>query len=331
MSAPDLERLLPVLKKLREDTADTLARFFAKSDPEATYTAHQHAMLMRQLDDAIKVAERRIPWAMQMDVHTGVIMHGPEAIRNVAKMIVAGEKHFGASPSGLRLDVGRIMSSSTEALMHRHARSAVRYAGRVGASIKQDMLLGVVKGEGVGQIARRLLRGDYQRTKGDPEKVGEAIARKQFFRNQADAERLVRTEMNHAYNYLQDEALDDLNEDDPGWGKMWDATKDRRTCPECYAMHGEVRPVNVAYSCGVMFPPLHPNDRCSSIPWRLNWPRDKFAGEYREEKIAVRGLDRAARKIQKIEAPVDVDIAFDAKAEDRLQRARAKLRAAREK
>jgi len=49
--------------------------------------------------------------------------------------------------------------------------------------------------------------------------------------------------------------------------KQWLTAYDDRVCPECDSMNGEVTPIGQSFSSGELMPPLHPNCRCTAIPY----------------------------------------------------------------
>lgn len=87
------------------------------------------------------------------------------------------------------------------------------------------------------------------------------------------AEMIARTEIMGASNAGQVEAWRQAREVgavDPELVKEWITTPDDRLCPECEPMDGQQAAVDVAFSGGVMNPPLHPSCRCAV---GLNPPR----------------------------------------------------------
>ena len=44
--------------------------------------------------------------------------------------------------------------------------------------------------------------------------------------------------------------------------KTWVTSEDERTCPRCFALHGEEQPIGEMFSAGVMMPGLHCSCRC---------------------------------------------------------------------
>lgn len=74
------------------------------------------------------------------------------------------------------------------------------------------------------------------------------------------AVRLIRTEANHAYNSAELKAYEE--EDVEQYQFL--ATLDNRTCEVCGKLDGKVFNVSEA-KVGINYPPLHPNDRCTTV------------------------------------------------------------------
>jgi len=75
------------------------------------------------------------------------------------------------------------------------------------------------------------------------------------------AARLIRTEANHAYNAAELE----VDKAEGVERYRYIATLDSRTCDVCGRLDGKTFPVDEAET-GVNFPPMHPNDRCTTAP-----------------------------------------------------------------
>ncbi|MEO0852097.1 MAG: minor capsid protein [Cyanobacteria bacterium J06648_11] len=71
------------------------------------------------------------------------------------------------------------------------------------------------------------------------------------------AEAIARTETNRAFNNAATQRYIDAGMT----GFIWIITKDDRLCPYCAPRGGR------AYPLGAQSPPLHPNCRCSQLPW----------------------------------------------------------------
>jgi len=74
------------------------------------------------------------------------------------------------------------------------------------------------------------------------------------------ATRLVRTETNRSYNAAEKLAYEETEIDE----YRYLATLDSRTCEVCGALDSKVYPVKSAKE-GLNYPPMHPNDRCTTV------------------------------------------------------------------
>lgn len=258
LSAPDLKILMPVLIDVREELAIKLEKIFLAGEKKS-WTLQQHLGTMKQIDaifDKVKSLPKSV--TKQLQAQTNKI--GTKATQNLLKMAKASKKQ----DIILRIPAAKIILNAQHSVYAKHHTSSLRYAGRVGERMRHAFGLGLLKGESVDDIATRLL-GLKEKSK-SAGKNAETIAQDNYLKNKADATRLVRTELNSTYNRIQMDTLHRVNSDDPGWRKMWDATLDLRVCVVCRGVHGEIRPLNANFSCGVPFPPVHPNDRCAIIP-----------------------------------------------------------------
>lgn len=276
LSVPELMRVLPVLRKARDEAARGMANFLRKAKGTTPYDMHQHRLLMAQLQPAITTIEHKLPFAMQSDLVKEGAAISKAGLVNIQKQAELGLKTFRDSAHTLHLDEAKILLDSNHVLMQRYPRSAARYAGNAGKWVQNQMAVGLVRNETVDQMTRRLLRGGdvtYERAeKNGPGGIGDAFGDRFYWRNRSDAERVVRTELVNAYGEVQNQALEEANRDDYGWLKRWDASNDRRTCPWCSELDGNtVRPEEGFYG-GFDHPPAHPFCRCCIVAWRQEWP-----------------------------------------------------------
>lgn len=269
---PHLGEIVVLLKDVRGDVASGLAELTEKYGFEQKYSIHKHRELMYQLDDAIKATEKQLPLVAKSALQKSTAKTAQQSIANLQQMVDEGAKKFGGVVSNLRIPLAKALNTVEDSLARRHASSAERYAGSVGQRVRREMAIGAIKGESIGQTAKRLLKIPQAFSlEKDADLVAPSMAQKQFFRNKADAERLLITEQSHAYNQAQIASLGELDKEDPGWKKMWDATIDKRTCAACRAMHREIVAWNALFSCGLQGPPLHPYCRCVIVPVRDGW------------------------------------------------------------
>jgi len=206
---------------------------------------------------------------MLKELRSGQVRTGKMSIDKLRVMVEEGEKRFSGAVSNLRIPVVKVLTSVQRTMMGRYEHRSDRYAGELGRRIRNDLAVGVIRGESVREMSKRLLGTKAEKM--SPTDIADDIADKQFFRGYHDAERLVRTEMVNAYTETQVESLGEMNEDDPGWKKMWDAANDDRVCDDCDDLDGVVVDHDESFPGGIQGPPLHPNDRCSIVPWHERW------------------------------------------------------------
>lgn len=284
LGEPELKNILAVLKEARNDTASGLRTWLKKVPEEERddkYTIHKHRALLGELDDAIATIGKKLGPAMRRDlkIESGSAVN--IATGELRKIVGAGQKKFQDSVEPIRIDVVKIVLRTNKMLIHRHQVSAQRYAGDIGRLVQHQLAVGLVKGESVDQMVRRLtgkLEKHYDRMS-DEEKA-EAAGDKVFKMARYQAERLVRTEIIHAMNVGHVEQLKEIEEerqdrtdgdenDDDRWQKKWDASAD--ACEICDELDGEIVDVDDDFSSGDPGPPAHPNCRCTVVPWRADW------------------------------------------------------------
>lgn len=144
-----------------------------------------------------------------------------------------------------------------------------------------QMRMGMLQGEGVGQLSARVR--DLQMI------------------SQRNAEALVRTSAmavnNAAHQALWEANADIIKE------LQWVATLDPRTCPSCGAQDGQVW----ALGSGHIEPPLHWNCRCATVPITKSW--EELA---RTNKALARQLDQMEPgKRSSMGGPVSADTTWE--------------------
>jgi len=94
------------------------------------------------------------------------------------------------------------------------------------------------------------------------------------------AERIVRTELNHAYNAARQAGLEAAGETLPGVLRQWDATLDERTSDICRGLHGQVKGMHEPWlwqGRKIEHPPAHPSCRSRVIAWSQVWASQQKA------------------------------------------------------
>ena len=109
-------------------------------------------------------------------------------------------------------------------------------------SLRETVTQGIIQGKGVAGVSKELSG-----------KLGQSYKA---------AERVVRTEANHLHNEADKAAYRAAGVRE----YEFMATLDSRTCDECGALDGKHFKLSEAQP-GVNFPPLHPNDRCTTVEY----------------------------------------------------------------
>lgn len=127
--------------------------------------------------------------------------------------------------------------------------------------LRQDLTQGLIRGTGIGSLSKSL-----------SERMGQSYKA---------AERVVRTELNHFHNEADKAAYQAAGIE---WYEFM-ATLDSRTCAVCGALDGKRFKVAEAQT-GVNYPPMHPNDRCTTVEWDPEEAGDwAAAGEKMPERM----------------------------------------------
>lgn len=157
--------------------------------------------------------------------------------------------------------------------------------------------IGLLRRRSLGILTTDLLnsvRGELSIAQASKDRVGETISDvvDKIDAERWKVERTTRTELCRAYNAAQEDAIDMLERDQPGFFKRWtervsDATgapMDKRVGKDSIVLHGQiVRPgqlftmpevgdaprtmIGMKWSA----PPNRPNDRAVLLPWRKEW------------------------------------------------------------
>jgi hypothetical protein len=273
LSNPELRAIMPTLYDLREKTAKALSKFLKGEEAASEYSLHKHRALLMQLDDVIKTAERELPSAALRDLKREAFGAAKIGVKKLENMVNEGEKKFTGASGSLRIPVAKVLLNVKRTMMGRYETKSDRYAGNVGRRIRNELAVGVIRGESIGEMTKRILgAGTFARlAKKGSTAVADGIAENVLFKSQHEAERLVRTEIVNAYTESQIESIYEVEEEDPGYMKVWDAANDMRVCRECRNLDEVAVMLNENFRGGIQGPPLHPNDRCCINPWHRSW------------------------------------------------------------
>ena len=134
---------------------------------------------------------------------------------------------------------------------------------QLGKTIKNEMTQMIIRGESSNKVAKRIA-----------EKMDSSYK---------NAVRLVQTEHAYVMNEASKYTYEDLNIEK----YEFLATLDKRTCKDCAKLDGKVFNLKDAIT-GLNYPPLHPNDRCTTVPYYEDDEDDtRFARDENGKRIEV--------------------------------------------
>ena len=134
---------------------------------------------------------------------------------------------------------------------------------QLGRTIKNEMVQMIIRGESSDKVAKRI-----------SEKMDSSYK---------NAVRLVQTEHSYVMNEASKYTYEDLNIEK----YEFLATLDKRTCKDCGKLDGKVFNLKDAIT-GLNYPPLHPNDRCTTVPYYEDDEDDtRFARDENGKRIEV--------------------------------------------
>lgn len=276
-----LEALLPVLVQARAELNRDLAAWINAGKATDRYTPQAYRQSILGIEAAMGTAQ-----AMLREGMLGALVNGDAMARMLANTHAARELLAFANAGAIDLNpsvpvkVASVLNSGRNAPMERYETSAARYAGQVGLDIRRNLAVGVVRGENLDELVARLQRIGGPRgivaLRGIAGTVGaitEVIPEGLFRRYEYWAERLVRTELAHAYTEQMQDIRLELLPDFPDMVRRWDAAADRATCARCSLMHGTTSDPRTDKFPGDVDVPLHPNCRCRAGLWIPGWER----------------------------------------------------------
>lgn len=247
-----------------------------------------------------------------------------ESVDRTGRLLEQLERDFTGITRPLRIRQAEVMSrirhGTRASLLAQHATSVDRYGEAMQRVFEREIRTGLLEGasldemtdrlvghggpRGTVSLAARVVGGIVVRTR--EEEIPEGL----FTRYRYWAERIVRTEVAHAYQAAKlATLLESRARDFPDLQKKILATLDNRTAADSIAVHGQIRDLDGPNSffmdgAGRQYqrPPARPNDRETLTPWRPHWPETPFSRPLStaEREAAIEGNVRlvAAQRVQ---------------------------------
>lgn len=276
-----LDRLLDrrsvvALKKFYDQAQDELERKLTKlvrAGRKDTMTALQARQLLAQITQGQRAIAQQLHTAFTPITREAQV----EGIQQVDRSIVTLERAYTGATITLPLSEAAtftgIIEKRAPSLIRANEASFTRYGARVTTAIEQQLAVSLATGETpMDAIERVRSTADVEWWQG---------------------ERIVRTELSHAYNSAHADSIEEAAKELPDLGKRWsehvdDTTGlalDDRVAADSLALHGQVtsqagvftmppspnvsaKVWNKTYRNG----PNRPNDRSVTMPWRPHYP-----------------------------------------------------------
>lgn len=284
--------LLNLLRRADCDLEQRLGAIVRRmGGPKATFTVAQMTAARSQIRLVTRYVEHRMLGLTVAQAELAISAGHADTVR----LLTVFERKFTGIAQPLRVAQAAskdfVISRTAASLLRQHRSSVQRY--------------------GQWNIARmeRLLASGLLRHASQDEVVAEVMAQG-FVSKRWMAERVVRTEIQHAYNGASLESIEEAKRQDfPDMGKKILAHFDNRTAYDSAVVHGQVRPTSGTFQDGAgrvyQRPPARPNDREVVIPWRLVWPEEKSTRPASWQEIvaakaregSVTKSDRAAARV----------------------------------
>lgn len=286
LSTATLTNLTEILDAAEAELTRDLGNWVALGKGADRFTPQMYRNALIQIRKTLTHIKGPLRDALENNLKYGGKMAAGLATSHLISQVEQFSALFEHSVRPIAIEAASVLADGKKILWPRFENSAARYAGQVGLDIQKQLAIGVVRGETIDQMTNRLakLGGPkglvYTRgAAGKPGAKAEYIAEGLFRRYRHFAERLAVTETVNAYNTFALEGTEDLEENDPGYFKRWDAAEDRRTCEFCRRYDNLVVGLDATFPGGIKHPPLHPRCRCAVALWRKEW--DERPGKFK--------------------------------------------------
>lgn len=283
--------VLAILKSADQDLAKRLGKH-AGSD---RFTAASAQLYRKQIGIVTTYLEQRLAGHTHEQANKAVAASVKQTVK-VAKKL---ENSFTGITRPLALEsqhrLDQIVHGQSSSLLRRHQSSFNRYGRLVVADFERTMRQGLLQGLTQEQMVSRLVEagraGGHSAEslhQNEPQHFPQPTS---YVKRRYWAERIVRTEVAHAYNGAALATMYETRATEfPDLQKKILATFDMRTAADSVAVHGQVRPLDGYFTDGAgrtyQYPPARPNDREVVVPWRPHWTETPSSEPPPPEEVA---------------------------------------------
>ncbi len=313
LSTKSLSKLTDVLDAAEAELTKDLAKWSALGKGADRFTPQMYRNALLQIRGTLTHLRGETAEGIASAMRHGGKLAAHLATQHLINQVKAFSGMFEHSIRPIAIEAASVLAEGNKIVWPRFKNSAARYAGQVGEDIRKQLAIGLVRGETVDQMTNRLakLGGPKglvytQGMPGSPRGKAEIISEGLFRRYRHFAERLVVTETVNAYNTYALEGMDELEAEDPGYFKRWDAAIDKRTCDQCARYDDLVVKMDAKFPGGVDHPPLHPRCRCAVVVWRKEWNESRHKDDLVKESIGgkvPKGVAKIPHRIKTPEKP----------------------------
>lgn len=292
LSTVGLSKLTSVLDAAEVELTRSLAAWQALGKGDDRFTPQMYRSTLVQIRGALTHIRGPLAEGVASTLRHGGTLAAGLATQHLINEVTSWSAMFEGTIRPISIEAASVLAEGKDLVWKRFSNSAKRYAGQVGDDIHKQLAIGVVRGETVDQLTHRLakLGGPsglvYTRgQEGSPRAKAEFISEGLFRRYRHFAERLVVTETVNAYNSFAMTGMDELEAEDPGYFKRWDAAIDKRTCTQCGRYDDLVVKLDASFPGGIKHPPLHPRCRCAVVVWRKEWDESNYKDDLIKETV----------------------------------------------
>jgi len=268
--------VFPLSRMYHEAAIEQEAKLRAQLGSGAnTFTTHQMRFVLAQITDG----QATLSAKMAAELGSVTREAQKEAVSGLLKDVGRLEKKFTGATIELPLEEASrfygIIDKRKTSLLRMHQSSMAKHGAQTVKAVERELAMSLLTGENQDQAIGRVL----------PAIEGEWW----------QAERIVRTEVAHAYNASHRDAIEDTARDVGGMKMQWEEMVDEdgnpyddRVAIDSLAMHGQVAGVGEMFYMPPAtpkgeaipeslqgqewaFPPNRPNDRAVVSPWKRDW------------------------------------------------------------
>lgn len=254
-----------LLRTLRDAEAALAKRLVAEANryggPTARFSGASAAAYQAQVQLAVRYVEKRLAGLTEAQATKAIA----QSLGRTVTLMGNLEKRFtGVSrpiPLAATAELRATGHKSKGVWLRDFPSSVSRYGTKMIGEFEEVIRRGLLTGRTNDEMVRALVKH------GGPDGL--------FVQHKYWAERIVRTETMRAYNGARQHGFERMEKDDPKLQKKILAILDKRTAPDSQAVHGQVRKVGELFMDGAgrqyLYPPARPNDRETTIPWKVAW------------------------------------------------------------